>query len=63
MQADQYKQDVGLGVSWPSKGRVEFINYVTRYRPDLEPVLKGISCVIQPAEKVSKQVSLKVKLI
>ena len=38
--------------SWPSQGAVEFINYYTRYRPDLEPVLKGVSFAVSPGEKV-----------
>jgi ABC-type multidrug transport system fused ATPase/permease subunit len=38
--------------NWPSSGAVEFINYTTRYRPDLEPVLRGVSFKIYPGEKV-----------
>jgi ABC-type multidrug transport system fused ATPase/permease subunit len=38
--------------NWPSQGSVEFANYYTRYRPDLEPVLKGISFTVSPGEKV-----------
>ncbi len=38
--------------NWPSQGSVEFINYSTRYRDDLEPVLKHISFSILPGEKV-----------
>ncbi|PMD43673.1 hypothetical protein L207DRAFT_422294 [Hyaloscypha variabilis F] len=38
--------------NWPSQGSVEFINYTTRYRPDLEPVLRNVSFAIKPLEKV-----------
>lgn len=38
--------------SWPDKGNVEFVDYTTRYRSDLDPVLKGISLKIQAREKV-----------
>lgn len=37
---------------WPSKGAIEFKNVVMRYRPDLPPVLLGLSARIQPSEKV-----------
>lgn len=37
---------------WPSKGTVEFIDYSTRYRADLDPVLKNISLKINAREKV-----------
>ena len=38
--------------NWPSKGEIEFVKYSTRYRPDLEPVLKDLSFTIQPGERV-----------
>lgn len=38
--------------NWPSQGSVEFIDYTTRYRADLEPVLRGISFKISSGEKV-----------
>lgn len=38
--------------NWPSQGSVEFISYTTRYRPDLDPVLKNVSFKISPLEKV-----------
>ncbi|XP_075738556.1 ATP-binding cassette sub-family C member 3 isoform X2 [Rhipicephalus microplus] len=37
---------------WPTAGRVVYDNYSTRYRNDLELVLKGISCDINPGEKI-----------
>ncbi|QUC20031.1 uncharacterized protein UV8b_04272 [Ustilaginoidea virens] len=38
--------------SWPDKGNVEFVDYSTRYRKDLDPVLKSISLKINAREKV-----------
>ncbi|KAJ5618970.1 hypothetical protein N7510_002954 [Penicillium lagena] len=37
---------------WPSQGAVQFNGYTTRYRPDLDAVLKEVSFNIQPGEKV-----------
>lgn len=37
---------------WPDKGGVEFVNYSTRYRAELEPVLRNISLKINAKEKV-----------
>ena len=38
--------------NWPSKGAIQFINYSTRYRADLEPVLRELTFSIQPGERV-----------
>ncbi|KAF3760287.1 hypothetical protein M406DRAFT_100195 [Cryphonectria parasitica EP155] len=38
--------------NWPSKGSVEFINYTTRYRADLDPVLRNLTFKIGAMEKV-----------
>uniref|UniRef100_A0A0P6J763 Canalicular multispecific organic anion transporter 1 n=1 Tax=Heterocephalus glaber TaxID=10181 RepID=A0A0P6J763_HETGA len=37
---------------WPSKGEIEFSNYQVRYRPELDLVLKGITCNIGSTEKI-----------
>ncbi|KAH6641243.1 hypothetical protein F5144DRAFT_506344 [Chaetomium tenue] len=37
---------------WPSKGTVEFINYSTRYRQELDPVLRNLSFKIEAREKI-----------
>lgn len=37
---------------WPSKGEIQFNNYQVRYRPELDLVLKGITCDIGSQEKV-----------
>lgn len=38
--------------NWPSHGVIEFINYSTRYRADLKPVLRNVSFRIAPGERV-----------
>jgi ABC-type multidrug transport system fused ATPase/permease subunit len=38
--------------NWPSKGTVEFINYSTRYRKELEPVLRNLSFKIEARQKI-----------
>jgi ABC-type multidrug transport system fused ATPase/permease subunit len=37
---------------WPSQGAVEFVHYSTRYRPDLDCVLKDVNFSVLPGEKV-----------
>ncbi|KAK2499996.1 hypothetical protein MC885_018508 [Smutsia gigantea] len=37
---------------WPSKGEIQFSDYQVRYRPELDLVLKGITCNIRSAEKI-----------
>ena len=37
---------------WPSQGNIDFINYTTRYRNDLKPVLKHVTFSIQAGQKV-----------
>ena len=38
--------------NWPSQGAIHFINYATRYRKDLEPVLRNVTFKIAAGEKV-----------
>jgi len=38
--------------NWPSQGSVEFIGYSTRYRAELEPVLRDLTFKIDAREKV-----------
>jgi ABC-type multidrug transport system fused ATPase/permease subunit len=42
----------GVAIGWPDAGRVQFINYSTRYRPNLDLVLRDINCDISPQEKI-----------
>lgn len=37
---------------WPQEGSITFKNYSTKYRENLDPVLRGIDFVIKPQEKV-----------
>ena len=37
---------------WVSKGRIEFVNYSVRYRPDTETVLDKINLKIMAGEKI-----------
>ncbi|CAI9177984.1 unnamed protein product [Rangifer tarandus platyrhynchus] len=37
---------------WPSKGEIQFSNYQVRYRPELDLVLRGITCDIKGTEKI-----------
>ena len=43
------------GTKWPENGVVKFDNYGTRYRAELDLVIKGIDCTINPGEKVYRQ--------
>lgn len=45
-------EDTKPADNWPSQGSVEFIGYTTRYRHDLDPVLKNVTFRINPGEKV-----------
>jgi len=38
--------------NWPAHGSVEFVDYTTSYRKELEPVLKNLTFKIQAQEKV-----------
>ena len=39
-------------IGWPADGQISIKNYSTRYREELDPVLKDISINIKPHEKV-----------
>ena len=39
-------------ISWPAKGAVSFTNFSTRYRPELDPVLRDVNLIIKPHEKI-----------
>ena len=51
-EADEIVEDNRPEPDWPSKGDVEIVDYSTRYRADLEPVLRGISVKFNAKEKV-----------
>ena len=37
---------------WPSKGKIEFVDYSAKYRNDLDYAIKDLSFQINPGEKV-----------
>ncbi|KAJ7449546.1 multidrug resistance-associated ABC transporter [Mycena latifolia] len=51
-ESPHYIPDAKPHESWPSKGKIEFRNYSTRYRPELDLVLNNISLTINPKEKL-----------
>ncbi|XP_059145786.1 multidrug resistance-associated protein 1-like isoform X2 [Physella acuta] len=52
VQAEAPWQLEAVDDSWPTTGKIEFINYSTRYREGLDLVLKEICCTINSGEKV-----------
>ncbi|GMR57812.1 hypothetical protein PMAYCL1PPCAC_28007, partial [Pristionchus mayeri] len=51
-EAEWVMSSSGLTPSWPSEGGVSIDNYSTRYRPELDLVLRGISARVRPGEKI-----------
>lgn len=51
-EAPEVIEDKRPRESWPETGEVKFNNYSTRYRPELDLVLRGVSLNIKPHEKV-----------
>ncbi|OWA52394.1 Multidrug resistance-associated protein 1 [Hypsibius exemplaris] len=52
MEAPWVIEDHRPEVSWPEEGVVDFNRYETKYRPELEPVLRGITCHIKGGDKI-----------
>ena len=46
---------------WPTKGKIEFVDYSVRYREGLDLVLHGINATVQPREKVGARVTVGVR--
>lgn len=51
-EAPEVIEDYRPPVSWPAEGEVIFKDYSTRYRPELELVLKNINLSVKPHEKI-----------
>lgn len=51
-EADAVIEDNRPPKNWPQSGSVEFVDYTTSYRKELDPVLRDISLKIEPREKV-----------
>ena len=47
-----YKEESQPPINWPVEGTIEFENYKLRYRPELEPVLKGLNLKIDSRSKI-----------
>ena len=51
-QESPHEVDYKPPSGWPSEGKVELRDIVLKYRPELPPVLKGISMSIKGGEKI-----------
>lgn len=51
-EAPNYIAETEPSPEWPSQGAIEFENYSTRYRSNLDLILKDINLSIKPREKV-----------
>jgi ABC-type multidrug transport system fused ATPase/permease subunit len=51
-ESNFYKGESEPPLNWPTEGAIQFENYKLRYRPELEPVLKGINLKIVPQNKI-----------
>ncbi|KIK47399.1 hypothetical protein CY34DRAFT_799345 [Suillus luteus UH-Slu-Lm8-n1] len=45
-------EDSPAPADWPSRGEIVMKDVVMRYRPELPPVLKGLSMALSPGEKI-----------
>lgn len=46
------KKPLEVPVEWPQNGGIEFRNVIYRYFAEAEPVLRNLSFVIKPKEKI-----------
>lgn len=51
-EAKAIVQDSRPDGNWPNHGNIEFIDFSTRYRADLQPVLKKVTFSVRAAERV-----------
>ncbi|KAF4466595.1 hypothetical protein FALBO_6522 [Fusarium albosuccineum] len=51
-EADAIVEDNRPPSNWPRSGSIEFVDYTTSYRKELDPVLRNITLKIDPREKV-----------
>ncbi|KAL4073127.1 P-loop containing nucleoside triphosphate hydrolase protein, partial [Scleroderma yunnanense] len=51
-EAPHYVNKVPIPADWPSEGRIVLNDVVMKYRPELPPVLKGLSMTVVPGEKI-----------
>ncbi|PYH49471.1 putative ABC multidrug transporter [Aspergillus saccharolyticus JOP 1030-1] len=50
---EHHRALTSLPASWPTSGRVEFSNVTARYQPDGPDVLRGVSFVAHPGERIA----------
>ncbi len=46
------QDDILIKNKWPQKGKIQFINYSVKYRPNTEIVLKNINFSVEDGEKI-----------
>lgn len=51
-EAEAKKPDVEPKEDWPNEGALQFQDVWMRYRPELDPVLKGVSFKVSPGDKI-----------
>lgn len=51
-EAPMYNDATKPKETWPASGAIDFVNYSTKYRANLDPVLKNITLDIKPCEKI-----------
>lgn len=51
-EAPEYIEETAPADSWPERGEVIFKDYSTRYRPNLDLVLRGVNLHVKPQEKI-----------
>lgn len=52
LPTEKYNASRGVDPLWPTKGKIEFRDYATRYRPGLDLVLRDLSFTVTPKEKI-----------
>lgn len=58
-QEKQPKKPHEIAAEWPQRGCIEFRNVIYKYFAEAEPVLRGLSFVIKPKEKIGKMIILR----
>lgn len=51
-EAPEIIEDYRPALNWPANGEVNFKDYSTRYRPELDLVLKNVNLSVKPHEKI-----------
>ncbi|OQV17378.1 Canalicular multispecific organic anion transporter 2 [Hypsibius exemplaris] len=52
IEAEWIKESSRPPPNWPGEGKIEFQGYKTRYRPELDLVLKGVDAQVSAGEKI-----------